>query len=303
MERVVELEATIREILGNQSNKKLLQHKKKDGKQIDLRLTPQDWDVLKEFARVCDPLLLFLNDLQDSKEPTISRLVPDLEYMKLVMNDVKDLTYVTKFRDRLVSNVSVRFEHVLTQWSQHRLLCLMALLLDPRAYPVTTMPSAEEQETGWDLIKRLAASLKEPSKPKESLRPKEEAVQEVKQEVPVKVQIKKRSFIDLQKEQEVAQPAEVQLENAKKKLRDEIDKFKVISRIDRSNSLLDWWRLNEGTYPILSRVARALLCIPVADAEVERVFSAAGLIVTKRRNRLKSDTISKLLFVKRNMHN
>ena len=66
------------------------------------------------------------------------------------------------------------------------------------------------------------------------------------------------------------------------------------------NDSLRWWSLNEGRFPQLARVARAVFCIPMADAEVERVFRA-GLIVTKRRNRLKSQQVSKILFVKRNL--
>jgi hypothetical protein len=135
-----------------------------------------------------------------------------------------------------------------------------------------------------------------------SFEPSKRVVHKVKQEPPLKTETKKRSFMDLEAELD---PTPVQsednLQNKKTKLREEIEHFKGQGRIPPNDSLLRWWSLNEGRFPQLARVARAVFCIPMADAEVERVFSAAGLIVTKRRNRLKSLQVSKILFVKRNL--
>lgn len=49
------------------------------------------------------------------------------------------------------------------------------------------------------------------------------------------------------------------------------------------NNPLQWWRDNQFKYPVVSKFARRILCIPATSAPSERVFSAAGLTITDRR--------------------
>ncbi|EGP90281.1 uncharacterized protein MYCGRDRAFT_37333, partial [Zymoseptoria tritici IPO323] len=51
-------------------------------------------------------------------------------------------------------------------------------------------------------------------------------------------------------------------------------------------------------YPILFQIARDYLAIIPTSAPAERVFSRVGDIVTKKRNRLRPDTIKKLIILK-----
>lgn len=47
----------------------------------------------------------------------------------------------------------------------------------------------------------------------------------------------------------------------------------------------------QSKFPILSRVAKRVLCSSATSCDVERLFSRAGLICTSLRNRLKPRTI------------
>ena len=63
---------------------------------------------------------------------------------------------------------------------------------------------------------------------------------------------------------------------------------------------LNWWKSKEIIYPHLSKVAKKYLCIPASSAPSERVFSSAGLVVSKKRAALRGDNVAALVFLKQN---
>ena len=58
---------------------------------------------------------------------------------------------------------------------------------------------------------------------------------------------------------------------------------------------LSWWRRHQFAYPTLARLANKYLAIPASSSASERVFLAAGNVVTKKRNKLGDDTVDALL--------
>ena len=61
-------------------------------------------------------------------------------------------------------------------------------------------------------------------------------------------------------------------------------------------SPLSWWRSHEGQMPALAQFAQAALGVPGSSAALERLFSKAGLFITRRRPRLKPGRASDMLF-------
>ena len=90
-------------------------------------------------------------------------------------------------------------------------------------------------------------------------------------------------------------------EEMKTKVLDEIDRLKK-EKVDfdsiGSVSSIDWWKSYRGSFPILCRLARSLLSIPASSASCERVFSQAGLTLSKLRTRLGVDTMANLMMIK-----
>ncbi|KAI9919407.1 hypothetical protein PsorP6_017528 [Peronosclerospora sorghi] len=68
----------------------------------------------------------------------------------------------------------------------------------------------------------------------------------------------------------------------------EFDNFDVIT----------WWNENSGLFPILANIALKYSSVPKTSVPSERLFSGAGLTVTKKRNRLDSDLVDGLLFLR-----
>jgi hypothetical protein len=81
----------------------------------------------------------------------------------------------------------------------------------------------------------------------------------------------------------------------------EISSYLAMVRPKRSDvDILKWWNENEQVLPLLSREARKFLCIPASSTSSERMFSAAGNIVTAKRYNLDPKTTQRLLFCQQN---
>jgi hypothetical protein len=59
-------------------------------------------------------------------------------------------------------------------------------------------------------------------------------------------------------------------------------------KFDPDTDSLAWWKDNSDKYSTLSVLARRYLAVPATSVPSERIFSAAGLIVTKLRHCLAS---------------
>ena len=77
----------------------------------------------------------------------------------------------------------------------------------------------------------------------------------------------------------------------------ETEVARYIAEPQRRDDPLKWWKMNGHHFPYLQKLARIFLCRPSTNVPSERLFSAAGLTVTKGRARLDPDTVDWLLFL------
>jgi hypothetical protein len=61
---------------------------------------------------------------------------------------------------------------------------------------------------------------------------------------------------------------------------------------------LEWWKLHEPRFPILSRMAKDYLSIMAISAPIESQFSIFGNIITKNRNSIQRATAIKIVCLK-----
>jgi hypothetical protein len=68
----------------------------------------------------------------------------------------------------------------------------------------------------------------------------------------------------------------------------EIDKYLSEDNEDDNNKfdILAWWKVNESRFPILARIARDALAIPISTVASESVFSTGGRILDDFRSSL-----------------
>lgn len=64
---------------------------------------------------------------------------------------------------------------------------------------------------------------------------------------------------------------------------------------DEDFDILLWWKCNGSKFPIMQRIARDVLAIPISTVASESAFSMSGNKITKQRNRLNSQTVAALM--------
>jgi KRAB domain-containing zinc finger protein len=80
---------------------------------------------------------------------------------------------------------------------------------------------------------------------------------------------------------------------------DELDLYlKSPTVLDEHVDVFSWWHINRFQFKKLYALTGLFLIIPASSASSERVFSAAGYLTDKRRNRLGNKGLNMLLFLK-----
>ncbi|CAF4618940.1 unnamed protein product [Rotaria socialis] len=85
---------------------------------------------------------------------------------------------------------------------------------------------------------------------------------------------------------------------------DELDRYLAMTVVKANliDNPLKFWESNQRPFPMLSKLARQIHCIPASSAGVERQFSGAGIVVNERRTALDPNQVNNILFI-RSMEN
>lgn len=80
----------------------------------------------------------------------------------------------------------------------------------------------------------------------------------------------------------------------------EVNSYLMEKRLNIEENVMCYWKYNIK-YERLKRLCREYLCVCPSSVESERVFSTAGTIVDKRRNRLDPERVRMLVFLNKNL--
>ena len=78
---------------------------------------------------------------------------------------------------------------------------------------------------------------------------------------------------------------------------DELTKYFNLSSAPSSVDVLQWWKIREIEFPILSKVVRNHYCISATSTSVERIFSTSGRIYDDQRANLSPDVVNKFIYL------
>uniref|UniRef100_A0A8C8DWR4 HAT C-terminal dimerisation domain-containing protein n=1 Tax=Oryzias sinensis TaxID=183150 RepID=A0A8C8DWR4_9TELE len=76
----------------------------------------------------------------------------------------------------------------------------------------------------------------------------------------------------------------------------EVQRYMADPPLERSQDPLVYWKEHKNIYPHLFSLAKKHLCIPASSVPFERVFSKAGDVFSRKRNRLSPKAAEKILF-------
>ena len=76
-----------------------------------------------------------------------------------------------------------------------------------------------------------------------------------------------------------------------------LDHYKREQVADLDDDPLEWWKSNHTHYPMIAELVRKFWSLPATSVRSEEVFSVAGGILTKKRNRLLPSNVDKLVFI------
>ena len=158
---------------------------------------------------------------------------------------------------------------------------LKCTALDPR---FKSMKIVENKEAREAIFKKLEKDLKEIASDTE------EAVS-VEDKNPKK---KRKLGLDFDESDDES----VEEEDPIKK---EMKAYKLEPTLDKDSDPLDWWRARKNKYPYMIQLVKKYLCIPATSTQAERVFSALGFILNKRRLCLSGANVKAQLFLHDNL--
>ena len=90
------------------------------------------------------------------------------------------------------------------------------------------------------------------------------------------------------------------LEVPTSKAEHEVENYLNSAAVSQDCNPLEYWKVNQLSYPMLSSLAKKYLSVPVSSAPVERIFSTGGKIFGPARCCLPDNLFQELMFIKLN---
>lgn len=85
------------------------------------------------------------------------------------------------------------------------------------------------------------------------------------------------------------------VDNSKSELEIYLEEMILTGCLGSNFDVLQWWMVNECKYPILSKLAKDVLSIPVTSVASESTFSSGKRIIDPKRASMKVETVEMLL--------
>lgn len=244
-------------------------------------LTAENFEAIDEILKLLEPFELATTTVSGEHFITSSLIIPLTRGILMKLTSFEKNLITDEGKDvlkSLTNSVKSRLKPYTT-----RTAAILATILDARFKKYGFLLSQDADHAMQLLQKEYASYLASKSKAAEPLR-----LPEPSTHIASTSKIDELLFFSSDNQQ-VSTP----VSDAIIDIRQYIEK----PVIDRSTSPLEYWHKSSST---LRELAFKYLSIPATSVPTERIFSKAGDIMTKKRNRLKDKNLDTLLFIKHN---
>ena len=252
-----------------------------------LVLNPAMVSQMECIVTVLEPLAEATTMLSQEKNVSLSIVKPILS--ALLKKHLYPSEVDTALMSQMKAVISARIEGLYSNREMtNRLMCL-ASVLDPRFKALKFLPAAERAAT-IGFLETAATTLENRGMQSE------ESEESEGEPLPKR----KKSLLDFTDSGDSSDSTSPGIRRAHITER-EVSLYRAENEVKRSGDPLFWWKTNEHRFPTLAKLARKVLCIPATSVPSERLFSAAGNIITKKRASLDPENVDCLCFLSQNL--
>ncbi len=285
---------------------------KMEKKYRHLALTPDELTSLEEAKDLLKPWKELTVTMSSEKDVTISLVTPSLHKLKNILLQQRDgdSEITREMKEAMQNDLKTRYKD-----ESVRLFLHVACLLDPRFKSLDFLTEEERWEAHCDLKHRMV--LQEQKAKKVQIKPEEEAqseapicaaessgpaaVPEVIRSAERSPDAKRRKLDNLQSffgDFVIAKTARVH--TLQERVDEELRFYLSSDCVGLDQGVLDWWNMHAKQLPIMSQIAKQLLCVPATSTPAERAFSKAGILLSSKRAMLKPHRADMILFLNKN---
>lgn len=274
LQRLIEMRWPITAVLSDESVTK------RSDKHLDL--TTAQWSLAEELVKILEPFDVATTVLCGEEKSIISCTLPIifglLQHVELDSQEGTTLPAITHFK-KIVK------EEIKERWQVDDLdVCkslVLSTVLDLRFKPWKFFTKEKLEATKIKLIDKMKQLPTTEANEKDNSDPP-----------PAK---KRKTALDI-----LLGDASEELTPSGLAEVEEVTQYFHEKAIPRSSDILKWWKDNSSHYPHLSVIAMSSLMTPATSPASERIFSTAGLTVSKLRSSLKPSHVDALIFLNKN---
>ena len=267
-----------------------------------LDLKAEQWSLLEELEQALKPFECATVYLSGGSYVTLSSLPALIKgLMKSTQNAAFDNTHVQAFQAAAANEISKRWEVEMAYKDAATNTSVIAAALDPRFCRLKFL-SPDESLKLQVKVQALAIEAKR--------RMIESQQQQHTTEAQTSAGVTEKRSVSLLDTLLGSDSDETSSQNnsgdeedvISHSVREEILKYFGEQPPPKSTDPLQWWKANEARFPSLAVLAKTYLCVPATSTPSERLFSAAGNIVSKKRASPSPEHVDMLTFLHYNTH-
>nr|XP_055075686.1 E3 SUMO-protein ligase ZBED1-like isoform X2 [Misgurnus anguillicaudatus] len=253
-------------------------------------LTSEEYFAISECMKVLAPFQVATVELSEEKRVSGSKVIPMMKMLRYTINEtLKTISNDTAMQ--LGQNLSRRLADKFSALESTSVLTL-ATLLDPRFKTFGFHNHIQAQTAIGRLTSECTALIRDTAHQTSSHSAQPDTAQNLESTDQLNLwELLDNDASNARRNKSATSDATI-----------EVQRYMTDPPLQRSADPLAYWSTHKAIYPHLYQLSKLFLCTPASSVPCERIFSKAGEIVSKKRNRLSPKTVEKIIFLNKN-HN